>query len=937
MKPKTSNYLYNNYSFPSNNNTYDSYFTSNTGEITSKNKTIPTSNIEYANEVIYDNNGNNNIYYNNNYNSYSEFNNVNDNNNYIKKDTNNEYDNYVTSDNNYSNIISENYYPINSYMDKNNIIETTSNINNFNISSTDNNIYSNIETLPENDINNYNLYNKQFATITKIDSSIDTTNNNEFFSSSNFYKSNPNNYNNYTEIKIDNSPNNIYDFKPTSYNYTQYSNKVKEYPLENKNKTNTYITNKSLYTTSNTTKILNTKPIKENKSLITNNSDLNINNISYITNYTKQVKVNYNKGKYLYNQNCLGKIKTKYLIKNIFDFIKYKNFMYKLFAHSKSFQKLLGINLSDYKRLYLSKKKFNLEHYFSGYNEEEKKYEDDFNKDTLKNNFETDKDLFNSVNIAEYAINYYNSKNDKIKSNIFIDIFSPFFGLFAKRKDFWEVFSIPVVVDEIEKKNLKYYYISVFDKINKANINYSLYLSSHSIIDINILKELKINFNQVKKIGIIINYEGDYDLLLKKMFSCNLINLNSLKIKLTYFPRADLLKGINDLKNLETLELEKITFLTPFELKLFNLKKLILNKCKNILLNQNVGLNLKHVTIQESEILSPNPLIKAPNLEIFEYPKYTFYYLKWEFKKINRIFDLSTSFNLKVFEGELSNFIELGNLPLEKVFISATEGNETKESIKKMLNIIIFSTTIKEIYLKRNMLETNDIKAIGEKNYNITKLSIDQEDKEGLIESLQNKFPNLNDLSFISRLPGRCDQLNIKEKKDSKIDKIKIWRPNNLSFYCAPFENLIKLDIYLPKGMGPKIEDIFPIFNSNCNIIFKFLSYFKFCADDELIIDINILKNIYNNLDKMPKLNNFQMFCTSFLKEDFANQIYQKLNSMNVNYFKIDVYFKSIYFRYNYPIGHPPPKYPEKKLSNGVDKNGNKGLIRIYKLINYED
>ena len=404
--------------------------------------------------------------------------------------------------------------------------------------------------------------------------------------------------------------------------------------------------------------------------------------------------------------------------------------------------------------------------------------------------------------------------------------------------------------------------------------------------------------------------------------------MNSLKINLRYFTgvNPNLLIGINGLNNLETLELGEISFFTPFELKLFNLKKLILYKCKNILLSQNVGLNLKHVTIQESEMLSPNPLIKAPNLEILEYPKYTFYYLKWKHKIINRIFDLSTSFNLKVFEGELSTFIELGNLPLEKVFISATEGNETKESIKKILNIIISSTTIKEVYLRINMLEANDIKNIGGKNYNITKLTIDQEEKEGLIESFQNKFPNLNDLSFISRALGKCRELNIKEKKDSKIDKIRIWRANNMSFYCAPFENLKKLDIFLDENMGPNIRDIFPIFNNNCNIIFKFLSYFKFCADEKMLIDIDILKNIYNNLDKMPKLKNFQMFCTSFLKEDFANQIYQKLNSMNVNYFKIDVYYESIYARHNYPIGTAPPKYPEKKLSHGVDNNVKKRL-----------
>ena len=59
----------------------------------------------------------------------------------------------------------------------------------------------------------------------------------------------------------------------------------------------------------------------------------------------------------------LGKINSKDIIKDILNYIKDENFKYKLFIHSKYFQKKLDINLIELKKKYLSKIKFYIDDY----------------------------------------------------------------------------------------------------------------------------------------------------------------------------------------------------------------------------------------------------------------------------------------------------------------------------------------------------------------------------------------------------------------------------------------------------------------------------------------------------------------------------------------------------------------------------------------------
>lgn len=61
----------------------------------------------------------------------------------------------------------------------------------------------------------------------------------------------------------------------------------------------------------------------------------------------------------------LKKIKSKFILKKIFDYINDKNYEYKLFAYSKYFQKIFDIKLFDYKEKYYNKLGIKFDSYFS--------------------------------------------------------------------------------------------------------------------------------------------------------------------------------------------------------------------------------------------------------------------------------------------------------------------------------------------------------------------------------------------------------------------------------------------------------------------------------------------------------------------------------------------------------------------------------------------
>ena len=58
-------------------------------------------------------------------------------------------------------------------------------------------------------------------------------------------------------------------------------------------------------------------------------------------------------------------IKTKYILMNIFQYIKVEDFKLKLFFYSKHYQKELEIELDEYQEIFLRKKNLNLCNYLN--------------------------------------------------------------------------------------------------------------------------------------------------------------------------------------------------------------------------------------------------------------------------------------------------------------------------------------------------------------------------------------------------------------------------------------------------------------------------------------------------------------------------------------------------------------------------------------------
>ena len=105
-----------------------------------------------------------------------------------------------------------------------------------------------------------------------------------------------------------------------------------------------------------------------------------------------------------------------------------------------------------------------------------------------------------------------------------------------------------------------------------------------------------------------------------------------------------------------------------------------------------------------------------------------------------------------------------------------------------------------------------------------------------IIYNLQNKFPNIAKLTINHRVKNKNNSeviIEIKENKDSKVNKLNL---NNLNYkttklYCQPFENLIKIKIFLEDEIL-NLKRTLPIFSDDCKIIFKSLKSFHLKMDE---------------------------------------------------------------------------------------------------------
>ena len=223
----------------------------------------------------------------------------------------------------------------------------------------------------------------------------------------------------------------------------------------------------------------------------------------------------------------------------------------------------------------------------------------------------------------------------------------------------------------------------------------------------------------------------------------------------------------------------------------------------------------------------------------------------------------------------------------------------------------------------------NDIGEDFGQNNSVNKiyLNLQRNNKDCILFKFQSKFPNLSDLTI--ELPEKKNinnyptNLNIVENDKCKINNIHLKGINlEIQLYCACFEKLVKFDFDLSAEVD-NMDQYFPLFNENCNVIFKSLTFFKFKAK---YLEYRPLNNLCNNLDKMPNLKHFELYCQEFFRIDKHNllqllyeNLLEKIKSKKIDYIKIEV-VTNLYLKGN--------KIDQRKNVNIFDESG----IHIYKV-----
>ena len=106
--------------------------------------------------------------------------------------------------------------------------------------------------------------------------------------------------------------------------------------------------------------------------------------------------------------------------------------------------------------------------------------------------------------------------------------------------------------------------------------------------------------------------------------------------------------------------------------------------------------------------------------------------------------------------------------------------------------------------------------------------------------------------------------------------KLNLLKSYNYKLY-EKLEN-IEFNFYYREGKN-EIKDFFPIFNDKCPVEFLSLTFFRLDMSGKL--DIDILKNVYNNIDKMPNLKKFYFIAdVKDVHEDFFLNFIKKVLSL---------------------------------------------------------
>ena len=624
-------------------------------------------------------------------------------------------------------------------------------------------------------------------------------------------------------------------------------------------------------------------------------------------------------------QAKLANISSKYILQTIFGYIHDGKLKYRLFVHSKHFQNFLDLDIIDYGRKYISKFDMSLEDFLFSENESNPK---SFNKNHLKDIFDEkikknnlDEKLIRKI-IVDNIIKMGNAMEVKeyYDATYIIDIFSPLLLDIAKTKIFQTVFTLEIQWDIIQKFNLQNDYKEIFDNLKKSNVNYSLIsFKCKQYDDIKNLTELNIDLKKLKSLAIIqkkINYEKSDDdsekseeneedeeqkeekqnlalfllsspeSLFKNLFSMNELYNNLLYLNIDIQKTKKIIQStcfdnLNNFKSLKFLSLNYLKFNDSYSFNLENLEIIILKHCSNFIFGQKMCNNLIEFKMEYVDLVEPEIPLNFPKLKEFIY--------KYGNMPDSKLMNFASLNKLEILDTYVSQFLLLGENILNEVHLKKDISYHTFIDEKEMLIKILSldKLNMAEFYIKE--LDTEEISHISGENTNLKTLIIHwaNEKKDCNLITLQKKFPNLSKIIIESPDDDYENEkpikIEIKENKNCKITNftLKGTLQNNIKFDCAPFSDLVKIKIKDTSNIYSNLKEILPLFNDSCKIKFLFLEKFKLQNRKNLKLDI--LKNIYNNLDNLPLIKDIHIECLSNeMDEEFHKKIVKKLLSLKL-------------------------------------------------------
>ena len=446
------------------------------------------------------------------------------------------------------------------------------------------------------------------------------------------------------------------------------------------------------------------------------------------------------------------------------------------------------------------------------------------------------------------------SKTKEFKENekVFIDIYSPLLEYLMKNRELVPKLSINIPLVKMIKKDVLNDYIDIFSskKLNYESVNITLsnYYQFYSLNKLKFKnKKIRCLFIRMEDCDEYIDEDEAFPLYQIKILNNNAIQKNLLSLTLCNLSiEFENYSKIDLFKSLKYLDFNRVSFSSTYYINITNLESLYLCFCFDVFLYSDNGISqLLNIKIDVTNI-SNKIKIKFPYLRSIVC-----------YDDLN-IFNYDSLENLEYLESYCRLFSKLKKSPLKEIKIIENEKNEnfdifshlsTIKSIKKAqisLTNINSNLTIEENKINNNALESlqfilfKEAKKCGGLTYwkYITSFSF------GVIErEINDKNQSIYDGEY---------KIKIEENKNSKINILKIKLYDKIShpiiFNIHSFMTLAELSL-----VNVEInEDLFPLFQRNCNILFNSLNLLEINAEN---IELIIFENIINNINKCLLLN----------------------------------------------------------------------------------